>query len=442
MPDHPDDNSTHLNPYGRYAAFRIPAFRRYMFGSLFVQIGTGAQSVAIAWEIYIRTESALALGFVGLVQAIPMLLLTLPAGYLADVMDRKRLMIMGMIGTTLTSIGLAIFSWMVGSIAMMFVLLLFDATALRLTGPARLALVPQLVPYVLLENAMKWRSSLGQISGVVGPALGGFIIAWSVPAAYLFSAISTGLFMIVLMTIQVPDAVRAAPGRMLAQVAEGIRFVWERKILLGTILLDLFAVLLGGAIYLLPIYVEEIIDLTGTGFSKEQAYGWLKAAPAFGAMVMALWLAHAPPIRKAGRTMLWSVAAFGLAIIVFGISRNFWLSFAMLFLSGAFDNISVVVRHTLVQLLTPNELRGRVSAVSSIFIGSSNEIGGFRAGAVAAIFTPVISVVAGGLCTLAVVGTWARLFPGLRQFGALSDASESMLNPPPATPENRTKIKP
>ncbi|MEX1015874.1 MAG: MFS transporter [Phycisphaeraceae bacterium] len=429
----PDTNPPNRDRPDAYAAFREPAFRRFTLGMLLVQIGTGAQSLAIQWEIYQRTDSELMLGFVGLVQAVPMLLFTLPAGYFADVFDRRKLMLLGMTGTTLTSLALATFSYLAGSIAVMFVLLFLDSTALRLTGPARTALVPLLVPHAKLENAMKWRTSLGQIAAVVGPALGGLIIMWSVPLAYVVSAASTGLFMGLLMTIHVPDAARAAPGRMIAQVREGLAFVWQRKVLLGTISLDLFAVLLGGAVYLLPVYVTRVIELDGTGLSEEQALGWLKAAPAVGAMLMALWLAHSPPIRKAGRTMLWAVAGFGVAIVVFGLSRNLWLSLAMLFLTGAFDNISVVVRHTLVQLLTPNELRGRVSSVSAIFIGSSNELGGFRAGAVAAVVGPMASVVAGGVGTLLVVGTWAGLFPKLRQFGTLSGVVAEQAEKAPAT---------
>ncbi|MCC5829060.1 MAG: MFS transporter [Phycisphaeraceae bacterium] len=404
-----------------YAAFREPAFRRFALGMLVVQIGGAAQGIAIAWEVYVRTGSAMALGIVGLVQALPMLILTLPAGYLADCMDRRRLITLGMIGTTLTSIGLAVFSHQQGSIVAMYALLLLDASCMRLTVPARMALMPQLVPIHRLENALKWRSSLGQISSVVGPVVGGFIMAWSLPATYLFSAATTASFLLVLASLSIREGTRAPRGRMIGQVVEGLAFVWRRKILLGTISLDLFAVLLGGAVYLLPIFASDIIDLSGTGLTEEQALGWLWAAPAVGAMVMALYLAHAPPIRRAGPTMLWSVAGFGAATLIFGLSTNLWLSLAMLAISGALDNVSVVVRHTLVQLLTPNEMRGRVSAVNSIFIGSSNEIGGFRAGAVASWIGPVGSVVVGGLATLGVVASWAAMFPNLRRFGRLTD---------------------
>jgi MFS family permease len=184
-------------------------------------------------------------------------------------------------------------------------------------------------------------------------------------------------------------------------------------------------VLLGGAVYLLPIFARDILREGPLGMTAEQVLGGLRAAPAAGSIVMALLLAHRPPLRKAGRAMFGSVAAFGVATIVFGLSRSFWLSWAMLFLTGFFDNVSVVVRHTLVQLTTPNEMRGRVSAVNWIFIGSSNELGGFESGLVAQVFGPVVSVVSGGLGTLAVVLAWARLFPGLRRLGSLADVEES-----------------
>ena len=409
-----------------YAAFRVPAYRRYTLAATFVRLGTAGQGLAIGWEMYDRTSDPLALGLVGLVQALPMLLLTLPAGYLADVLDRRRLMMISMLLTSLTSLGLAAFSYWRGAVWVMYVLLFLDACFMRIGGPARQALFPLLVPPGLLENAVKWRTSLGQISGMIGPAVGGFIIAWSIPAAYVLSAVSTVLFMGVLATIRIPDAPRSAPGRPLRQILDGLRFVWRHHLLLGAVSLDMFAVLLGGAVFLLPIFARDILDLSGTGLSPEQALGWLRAAPTAGSLIMALLLAHLPPIRKAGRLLLWSVAGFGVATIVFGLTRSFWLAMAMLLLTGLFDNASVVVRHTLVQLGTPNAMRGRVSAVNSIFIGSSNELGGFESGVVAKLFGPVVSVVSGGIGTLAVVALWAGLFPRLRRFGALGDAA-----PPP-----------
>ncbi len=413
------------SPPGAYAAFGIKAFRRFALGMLLVQIFTAGQSVAIAWEMYVRTDDPFALAMVGLVQAIPMLLFTLPAGYLADRINRRTITIAGMSLTALASIGLSIFSYNEGSITVMYVLLFFDSAALYLTVPARTAMVPQLVPAHLLETALKWRSSLWQLAAVVGPAIGGFVIGWSVPAAYLLSAASEITFLFLLLTIPVPSPPRDdTPKHPVVQVLEGLRFVWNRKVLLGTISLDLFAVLLGGAVYLLPIYARDVIDLEGTGLTQERALGWLRAAPAVGAVIMAVIVAHAPPIKRAGRTMLWSVVGFGIATIIFGVSTNLWLSIIMLALTGAFDQISVVVRHTLVQVLTPDAMRGRVTSVNAIFIGSSNELGGFRAGAVARLIGPVQSVVVGGVGTLLVVAMWAGLFPNLRRFGALTEVVE------------------
>ena len=406
-----------------YAALRIPAFTRYLIGSQIVSIGTSAQGLAIAWEMYVRTKDPMALGLVGLTQAVPMLLLTLPAGYLADILDRRKLMVVSLLLACASSLGLAAFSYFQGPISIMYLLLFLDSCALRLGWPARAALLPLLVPRDTFENAIKWRTSLGQISGMAGPAVGGFIIAWSVPAAYVVSAVSTILLIFLLMSIHVPEYERAAPGRMLNQVAEGIRFVWRQKVLLGAISLDMFGVLLGGATYLLPIYARDIIDTAGTGLSPETTLGYLRAAPAAGALVMALVLAHTPPFRRAGRTMLLAVAGFGAATIVFGLSKNLWLSIAMLAVTGALDNISVVVRHTMVQLGTPNEMRGRVSAVNAIFIGSSNELGGFESGAVAHFYGAVVSVVSGGIGTLAIVLAWSGLFPNLRKVGRLTEQS-------------------
>jgi len=408
-----------------YAALRIAPFRRLLLAGVFTRVVTAGQSLAIGWEMYKRTNEPLALGLVGLMEALPMLLFSLPAGYLADVLDRRKIIASGMLGTTLTSIALAGLSFWHGPTWAMYVVLFMDSLLLNLAGPARQALLPLLVPGDKLENAVKWNSSLGQISGLVGPALGGLVIWLWLPAAYLLSAAGTAVFLLVLLGLPIGQAPQSRPGNMLRQVIEGIAFVWRQRILLGALSLDLFAVLLGGATYLLPIYVGGIIDLGPTGISPKLALGLLRSAPAAGAMTMALLLAHRPPFRRAGRSMFLAVVGFGLATIAFGLSRNLWLSLAMLLLAGAFDNISVVVRHTLVMLVTPNEMRGRVASVNTIFIGSSNQLGGFESGTVAQAFGPVASVVSGGIGTILVVAVWAGLFPDLRKFGSLVDAAAS-----------------
>ena len=408
---------TDRDPYG---ALRVPTFRRFLVASYLVSMGTAAQGLAIGWEMYERTGQALALGMVGLVQAVPMLLFTLPAGYLADVLDRRKLMMASLAGATMSSIGLAVFSWYQVPVAWIYVMLFADSAFLRLGWPARTAITPLLVPAELFENAIKWRTTFFQIASIAGPAIGGFIIAINVQLAYLLSALTSVIFIGFLSTMRLPAAPRSQRGDMLRQVAEGVRYVWNQKLVLGATSLDLFAVLLGGAVYLLPIFARDIIDLTGVGLSPEAALGWLRAAPAVGALIMALLMAHLPPIRRTGRTLFGAVAGFGAVTIGFGLCENFWISLLLLALTGAFDNVSIVIRHVVMQMCTPNEMRGRVNAVSAIFIGSSNELGGFESGAVAQLFTPVISVVSGGIGTLVVVAAWTGLFPGLRGLGELS----------------------
>jgi MFS family permease len=266
--------------------------------------------------------------------------------------------------------------------------------------------------------------------------MGGFIIAWSISAAYLFSAACTTVFMIILSRLEIPHAPRAKHGAMLRQLGEGLSFVWRQKLVLGAISLDLFAVLFGGAVYLLPIFATDILHV------GEEGLGWLRAAPAIGAFGMALFLAHAPPMRRAGVTLLFCVAGFGVATILFGFSKNFLLSLGMLFLTGALDNVSMVVRGTLIQLATPNEMRGRVAAVNGIFIGSSNELGGFESGLVAQWFNPIISVVSGGIGTLLVVLAWTGLFPSLRRLRSFSELRDSTVTPSAPPLEATESAKP
>ena len=407
-----------------YSSLRFQRFRRFLIASALVRMGTAAQGLAIGWEMYDRTGQALSLGLVGLVQAIPMLLFTLPAGYLADVFDRRKLMMLSLAGATLTSLGLAVFSWYQFPTTWMYALLFLDSSLLRIGSPAQRAITPLLVPDKLFENAAKWSTSLMQITGIAGPAIGGFIIAFNIQAAYVLSAFSSLGFILFLTTMTLPPAPRSERGNMFGQIAEGLRYVRDQKLLLGAISLDLFAVLLGGAVYLLPIFARDIIDLETVGLSPEAALGWLRAAPAVGACTIALLMAYLPPIRHAGRTLLLCVAGFGAATIVFGLSQNFWLSLVMLALTGAFDNVSMVIRRVISQMSTPNQMRGRVQAVTAIFVGSSNEIGGFESGAVAQVFTPVISVISGGIGTLLVVASWTGLFPSLRKLGSLSSLTQ------------------
>lgn len=425
--DLPGNSSIKHDPY---AALRIADYRLYTIGWVISLIGTRIQGTAVAWDMYQRTGEALSLGLVGLAQAVPILLLALPAGYLADRFNRARLMIVSLIAMIGTSLALAVLSYTHGSVGWVYLLLFLDASAVMIGRPARSALMPQLVPVHVFSNAVTWNTTILQIASVLGPALGGLIIVWNVPAAYLLAAVCSVLFLALLLWLDfqvAPPQMRATP---LQSLLGGIDYVWKQRIILVLISLDLFAVLLGGAVYLLPIYAQDILKVGATGF------GWLRAAPAVGAFCTALLLIFLPPMKRAGWSLLLSVAGFGVATIIFGLTKSFWLAFFMLFLTGAFDNVSVVIRQTLTQLLTPDHMRGRVSAVSSVFIGASNELGGFESGMTAYWFGPVASVVLGGIGTLLVVLLTGIVSPQLRTLGGLHDASVGPASEKSAAPVN------
>ena len=370
--------------------------------------------MAIAWEMYQRTGEALALGFVGLAQAAPTMILALPAGYLADRFSRRKLVILSLTGMTATSICLAVLSSSQGSIAWMYAFLIIDATFATIGRPARSALLPQLVPRDVYPNAVAWSTSMMQLGWVVGPALGGVIIIWSIPGAYLIAASGSAIYAMLLLTMSFRATGSVKAEAPMQALFGGLHFLKENRLVLTLMSLDMFAVLFGGAVYLLPIYAEEILRVGPTGF------GWLRAAPAMGAFCMAILIAHLPPMQRAGCNLLLAVGAFGVVTIIFGISDSFGLSFAMLFLTGLFDNVSMVIRHTLIQLSTPDGMRGRVSAVSGVFVSASNELGGLESGVVAHYFGPVVSVVSGGIGTLLVVVATGVFSPRLRRQGALT----------------------
>ncbi len=414
-----------------YAALRQTQYRHYVIGWIAALMGTRIQSVAVGWEVYQRTGAALALGLVGLVQALPTILLALPAGYIADRFDRRGVVMASMAGMAATSLGLAALSLTRGPIAILYVLLLLDASFLAAGRPARLAMLPHLVDRQIFPNAVTWNTSTSQISSVLGPALAGFIIAVHVPSAYLVAAAGSLTCILLLARMRLRPVADDGGGAVAVSwdsLLAGMRFVFRAHTVLAAVSLDMFAVLFGGATYLLPIFAEEILKVGPRG------YGWLNAAPAAGALCMALTIAHRPPMRHAGRNLLLAVAGFGAATLVFGLSRSFPLSLAMLFLAGALDNISVVVRHTMVQLLTPDAMRGRVSAINSVFIGVSNELGGLESGLVAHWFGPVISVASGGLGSIAVVAVIALASAGLRRVGALEQIRPVSAEPPGGQP--------
>ncbi|KAF3889889.1 MULTISPECIES: MFS transporter [Nostocales] len=407
-----------------YAAWRYRDYCFYALGHNLLLLGNQMQSVAIGWELYERTGSALILGGVGLVQVIPVILLTLPAGHIADRWDRKRTVLLTTLMLALCSLGLAVLSYARGSIPLIYVCLLLGGVAKAFNNPASSALLPQLIPLEVFGNAATWNSSGFQLAAVLGPALGGWAIALTTSATsvYVIDAVLILICFGLIAKISEVQAVRAIEPLSVKSLSAGLNFVWKQKIIFAAITLDLFAVLFGGAVALLPIYAKDILQVGPSGL------GWLRAAPAFGALTMALSLAHLPPMKKAGKALLWSVAGFGVVTVVFGLSQSFWLSMLMLALSGALDNISVVIRHTLVQIGTPDRLRGRVSAVNGVFISISNELGAFESGFVAAFFGPIFSVVSGGLGTLLVVLMIALLFPEIRRLRSLQEIDSTGLN--------------
>jgi MFS family permease len=396
-----------------YAALRNADYRRMLAGSLLASTGSEMQSVAIGWELYQRTDSAAALGLVGLVQFLPVFLLSLPAGQAADRYNRKYIVLASQAGMALASAALALLSWQQQPVPLVYGCLFLSGVCQAFNFPARWSLLPQVVTDAQLHNAVTWSSSSWQIANVVGPALGGAVIAVTGQTAgnYLLAAISSMACAALLVPIKLPAGALKRESTSFRSLVAGLRFVWETKPVLATITLDLFAVLLGGATALLPIFARDYLGAGPTGL------GWLRAAPSLGALLMAVLLAHRPPMASPGRALLWAVAGFGAATIGFGLSRNFLLSFFLLAVTGALDNVSVVVRGTLVQLLTPDVLRGRVTAVNAVFIVSSNELGAFESGLTAQFFGPVVSVVAGGIGTIIVVLAVTWIWPEILRLG-------------------------
>jgi MFS family permease len=310
------------------------------------------------------------------------------------------------------SAGLAAISYYQLDTRWIFGCLFLIGVARAFQQPARAALLPLIVPSEHFNSAVTWNSTGFHMASVLGPAAGGFFIKWfdGPTAVYIFDLMAAAVFVGMLAMLRLYKTQVTQRNLTLNELSAGFRFIRRQQVVLGAMLLDLFAVLLGGAVTLLPVFAEDIL-MTGP-----EGLGWMRAAPALGALMMAMIIAHRPPLRRTGFVLLWSVVGFGIATIVFGMSKLLWLSLFMLFLTGAFDNISVVIRHTLVQTLTPDHLRGRVSAVNGVFIGASNELGGFESGVVAHWFGPVVSVVSGGIGTIAVVCLTAMSLPQLRKF--------------------------
>jgi MFS family permease len=398
-----------------YAALRQRDYRCLLCGGVLASIGGEVLAVAVGWELYQRTGSPLDLGLAGLAQFLPVLLLALPAGQAADRYSRKLLLQLAQSVMILASLGLAVLSWLQGPVVLIFVCLVLAGISRAFSAPARSALLIHVIPLDAIANAVTWNSTGWQIANVSGPALGGLALTFpgQAVAAYLLTAACCLSCVLLLVPIRPREVAQATGQRTLASLLAGVRFVWRTDLLLAAITLDLFAVLLGGATALLPIYATKILDVGPLGF------GSLRAAPAIGALLMAVFLTHRPPLQRPGRALLAAVAGFGMATIVFGLSENYLLSFAMLALAGGLDNISVVVRGTLMQTLTPDDMRGRVGAVNTVFISSSNELGAFESGITADWFGAVYSVVGGGIGTIVVVLLVMWYWPALRRLGTV-----------------------
>jgi MFS family permease len=398
-----------------YVSLRFRDFRRFVLGNFLASMGVQMQTVAVGWDLYERTGSALALGGVGLAQVAPIFALTLVAGHAVDRLPRKRILVAAQLLMACSSVGLAAASRNHWALLFFYAFLTLNGVGRAFHGPARDALQPQLLPVEMLANGATWRSGTFQLAAVIGPALGGAVIAAAHTAVptYLLAAAGIVSFSFLVVGIRPRPFVPSRRAGTQRELVAGLRFLWQTRVLFAVITLDMFAVLLGGATMLLPVYAKDILKVGAGGL------GWMLAAPACGALVMALVLAHAPPLQRAGRAMLMAVAGFGGATILFGLSRSFSFSLAMLVSLGAFDMVSIVIRSTLMQVLTPDELRGRVGAINSLFIGTSNELGGFESGSTAALFGPVASVVGGGVGSILVVLAVGLAWPEVWRHGPL-----------------------
>lgn len=436
VPFPPHDMSAAAKGHDPYAVWRNRDYRLFASSWVLLVMAAQIETVAVGIHIYARTGDALSLGWIGLARALPVMLLAIAGGQLADRFDRRLVMIASLSVGCIASAGLAALAFADGPVRWFYAFLLLGAIGQALGSPSRSAILPQLVPISIFSNAMVWQSSLFQVSTMVGPALGGLLLGRNdhTPPAFALALLLRLVSLVPVSMLRPCRPLEKAGDVSLRSVLAGIRFVRDNRIILATITLDLVAVLFGGVTYLLPVYAKDILHVGGLGL------GLLRSAEAVGAIVMAMTIAHLPPFKRAGRAMLWAVAGFGAATVLFGVSRWFALSLVAMFLIGAFDNISVVVRHTLVQVMTPNPMRGRVSAVNNVFIVASNDLGGFESGVSARLFGglasglgwaapglaarvagAVGSVVFGGVAATAVAIGTARRWPELLSLGSLRD---------------------
>jgi MFS family permease len=396
------------------SALRHGGFLLYLIGGLISNAGSQMRIVAVQWDIYTRVPDPIYLGYIGLTLVLPVILFALPAGAAADRFSRRWLIIIAQTGLAGCAFGLAWASWARAPLALMYLLLFGTGTFRALGWPASTAIVAGLVPAKTFSNAAMWRSNAYQLASTLGPLTAGFLLAWWSPViVYLLDAASSLVLAACMLFVRPRPQTRAVEPKSWRGVLQGIHFLRRQPIILATMTLDMVAVLFGGVIALLPIFATEVLNVGAMGL------GWMRAMPALGSIAMGLVLALRRPIERGGRTILLTVVAFGVATIVFGLSKSYAVSLFALFSLGAADNISVVIRQTVLQLMTPDSMRGRVTAVSVIFIGSSNELGEFESGVAAKLLGLVPSVVFGGLMSLASVPAVAAWFPQLMRLGSL-----------------------
>jgi MFS family permease len=412
---------TALSPY---ASLRVPNFRRYVLAVVAMTLATMIQGTIVGWQVYELTHDPLSLGLIGLAEALPFIGSALIAGHYADLHDRRKIAIGALVVVSASALALLLLPTLLGDspkalLRAIYGVIIVSGIARAFLQPARQALGAEVVPRELFANSVPWRSGAWQLAAVLGPALGGALyaigglrLAYAVDVALTLAAI-VGFILI----DRVPPPPRAVVEPIRKSMAAGVRFVFREKMILGSISLDMFSVLFGGAVALLPIYAAEILHVGPSGL------GLLRSAPAIGAVVTSAVLAHLKPFRKSGHVLLQAVAVFGLATIAFGVSTNFALAVVALAIGGAADMVSVFIRSTLLTMRTPPEMLGRVMSVNGIFVGSSNEIGAFESGVTAAWFGTAPSVVLGGVLTLAVVAMTAWKNPALRRLGALDPRS-------------------
>lgn len=410
-----------------YAALRVPNFRRYIVGLFAFTMGIQMQGTIVGWQIYELTHDKLALGLIGLAEALPFIGFALYAGHVADRHDRRRVSVTALsvlAGCSSLLLALPILLPSAPGLVtrLIYAVIVTSGVARSFLQPARQALGQELVPRALFHNAITWRSGSWQLAAVLGPAVGGVLYAMGgARVAYTGDVLLTIIGLLMFASVRHRSVID--PGHTDAigeSLASGVRFVFGEPILLGALTLDLFSVFFGGATALLPVYAAEILHVGPGGL------GLLRAAPAVGAVVMSLAIVHRPPWQRAGRSLLLAVTAFGLFTIGFGLSTWFWVSVAMLVAAGASDMVSVSIRSNLLQTLTPPHLFGRVSAVNNVFVGSSNEIGMFESGVTARLFGTVPSVVAGGVATLFVVGITFAKNRALRDLRRIHEIGEKL----------------